>query len=203
MNRVFGKKKKAAPAPSLGDTSSSLGGRVEEMDKKIMGLEKELKVFKDKIKNAKSPAAKKMLQKRAMEVLKRKKMYEQQRDMVAGQQFNIDQASFGIESAQANVQTIAAMKVRKTFIIILFLCIIMVRDNVFSQNSHTYIDYLSQNYHHQLYDYRLLVHHSKRHLRTIWTLMMSKTYKMTWQRCLKILMKSMKLLDGTLQHQRI
>jgi charged multivesicular body protein 5 len=112
MNRVFGKKKQAAPAPSLVDTSSSLGGRVEEMDKKIMGLEKELKVFKDKIKNAKSPAAKKTLQKRAMEVLKRKRMYEQQRDMVAGQQFNIDQASFGIESAKASVQTIAAMKVR-------------------------------------------------------------------------------------------
>merc|ERR1712224_1023890 len=44
------------------------------------------------------------------EVLKRKKMYEGQRDMVAGQQFNIDQASFGIESAKANVQTVAAMK---------------------------------------------------------------------------------------------
>lgn len=110
MNRVFGKKKKAAPAPSLDEASSGLGGRVEEMDKKIAGLELELKAYKDKIKKAKSPAAKKTLQKRAMEVLKRKRMYEQQRDMVAGQQFNIDQASFGIESAKANVQTVAAMK---------------------------------------------------------------------------------------------
>merc|ERR1712176_1616172 len=73
-------------------------------------LENELRVYKDKIKKAKSPAAKKSVQKRAMEVLKRKKMYENQRDMIAGQQFNIDQASFGIESAKANVQTIAAMK---------------------------------------------------------------------------------------------
>jgi charged multivesicular body protein 5 len=114
MNRVFGKKKKEAPAPSLGDTSSSLGGRIEEMDKKIAGLENELRVYKEKIKKATSPAAKKSLQKRAMEVLKRKKMYEQQRDMVAGQQFNIDQASFGIESAKANVQTVAAMKSANT-----------------------------------------------------------------------------------------
>jgi charged multivesicular body protein 5 len=110
MNRVFGKKKQAAPAPSLDEASSGLGGRVEEMDRKIAGLELELKGYKDKIKKAKSPAAKKMLQKRAMEVLKRKRMYEGQRDMVAGQQFNIDQASFGIESAKANVQTVAAMK---------------------------------------------------------------------------------------------
>ena len=111
MNRVFGKKKKAGPpAPGLTETADNLGGRVTEMDKKIAGLENELRAYKDKIKKAKSPAAKQSLQKRAMEVLKRKKMYENQRDMVAGQQFNIDQASFGIESATANVQTIAAMK---------------------------------------------------------------------------------------------
>jgi len=110
MNRIFGNKKKAPPAPGLSDTAAGLGGRVDEMDKKIMGLEQELRVYKDKIKKARTPAAKQGIQKRAMEVLKRKKMYENQRDMVAGQQFNIDQASFGIESAKANVQTIAAMK---------------------------------------------------------------------------------------------
>ena len=110
MNRVFGKKKKQAPAPSLEDAASGLGSRVESMDAKIAGLENELRVYKDKIKKTKSPAAKKTLQKRAMEVLKRKRMYEQQRDTVAGQAFNIDQDSFGIESAKANVATVAAMK---------------------------------------------------------------------------------------------
>ena len=64
------------------------------MDTKIQGLENELRGYKDKIKKSKSPAAKKQLQKRAMEVLKRKRMYEQQRDVVAGQQFNIDQARY-------------------------------------------------------------------------------------------------------------
>ncbi len=110
MDRIFGKKKKLPPAPGLGETSAGLGSRVDEMDQKIAGLENELRVYKEKIKKARTPAAKQMVQKRAMEVLKRKKMYENQRDMVAGQQFNIDQASFGIESAKANVQTIAAMK---------------------------------------------------------------------------------------------
>ena len=111
MNRVFGKKKKPGPAaPGLSETSAGLGGRVDDMDKKIEALENELRVYKDKIKKSRSPAAKQAVQKRAMEVLKRKKMYENQRDMIAGQQFNIDQASFGIESAKANVQTIAAMK---------------------------------------------------------------------------------------------
>merc|ERR1712125_288863 len=35
--------------------------------------------------------------------------YENQRDMVAGQQFNIEQASFCVQSARANEQMIAAM----------------------------------------------------------------------------------------------
>jgi hypothetical protein len=37
-------------------------------------------------------------QKRAMDTLKRKKMYESQRDQLAGQQFNIEQTSFTIDS---------------------------------------------------------------------------------------------------------
>lgn len=110
MNRVFGKKKAQAPAPSLDETSSGLGNRIDSMDQKIAGLENELRVYKEKIKKSKSPAAKKQLQKRAMEVLKRKRMYETQRDNIQGQQFNIDQASFGLESAKANVSTVAAMK---------------------------------------------------------------------------------------------
>uniref|UniRef100_A0A7R9WU00 Charged multivesicular body protein 5 n=1 Tax=Craspedostauros australis TaxID=1486917 RepID=A0A7R9WU00_9STRA len=110
MNRVFGKKKKAAPAPTLDEASSGLNNRIGSMDTKIASLESELRVYKDKMKKTKNPAAKKNLQRRAMDVLKRKRMYEQQRDTIAGQAHNIDQASFGIESAKANVATVAAMK---------------------------------------------------------------------------------------------
>jgi charged multivesicular body protein 5 len=110
MNRVFGKKKVEAPAPSLDEARDGLGGRLDSVDVKIEQLEKELRGFKDKIKKSTTPAAKKTLQKRALDVLKRKRMYEQQRDMMAGQQFNVDQAAFGIESAKATVTTVAAMK---------------------------------------------------------------------------------------------
>lgn len=37
-------------------------------------------------------------------------MYENQRDQLAGQQFNIDQVAFGIDSAKATVSTVQAMK---------------------------------------------------------------------------------------------
>ena len=110
MRRVFGKKKEEGPAPSLDDASSGLGGRIDGMEKKIDALEVELRGYKDKIKKCNNPAGKKQLQKRALEVLKRKRMYEQQRDMAAGQQFNIDQTNFSLESAKASITTVAAMK---------------------------------------------------------------------------------------------
>ena len=77
---------------------------------KILQLDRELKGYRDKLQTTKNAAAKKNLQKRAMDVLKRKRMYENQRDQLAGQQFNIDQVAFGIDSAKATVSTVAAMK---------------------------------------------------------------------------------------------
>ncbi|CAM9922906.1 unnamed protein product [Scytosiphon promiscuus] len=45
-----------------------------------------------------------------METLKRKKMYEGQRDQMAGQQFNIEQTGFAIDSIKDTATTVAAMK---------------------------------------------------------------------------------------------
>mmetsp|Transcript_10554 Transcript_10554/g.13370 ORF Transcript_10554/g.13370 Transcript_10554/m.13370 type:complete len:216 (-) Transcript_10554:216-863(-) len=115
MKRVFGKKKSAGPpAPSLSDASDTVGKRVEHMDVKIAALDKELTGYKQKLSTTKNPSAKKTIQKRAIEVLKRKRMYEQQRDMLMGQQFNMDQAAFGMDSAKATVESVAAMKAANT-----------------------------------------------------------------------------------------
>ena len=81
MNRVFGKKKasaSSAPAPSLSDASTGMDGWMQAMDVKINTLDKELMLFRDKMKNCRNPNTKRNLQKRAMDVLKRKRMYEGQ-----------------------------------------------------------------------------------------------------------------------------
>lgn len=49
-----------------------------------------------------------------MACLKKKRAYENQRDQLAGQQFNIEQADFAIESAKDTVTTVAAMKAANT-----------------------------------------------------------------------------------------
>ena len=93
MHRLFGKKKEVPPPPSLSDASGGINARIATLDDKIKGLDNELKVYKAQLAKAKGPT-KNGIQKRAMDVLKRKRMYEQQRDQLAGQVFNLDQVIF-------------------------------------------------------------------------------------------------------------
>eukprot|EP00904_Undaria_pinnatifida_P004136 jgi/Undpi1/13723/HiC_scaffold_9.g03376.m1 len=83
--------------------------RVYTPSTQIKGLDQELLKYRNALKKAKGPAATN-IKRRAMECLKRKKMYEQQRDQVAGQQFNIEQTSFAIDSIKDTATTVAAMK---------------------------------------------------------------------------------------------
>lgn len=56
-----------------------------------------------------------------METLKRKKMYEQQRDQMAGQQFNIEQTSFAIDSVKDTATTVRYRDSSPPFIFVSYL----------------------------------------------------------------------------------
>lgn len=71
----------------------------------IKGLDQELIKYRNALKKAKGPTAAN-IKRRAMETLKRKKMYEGQRDQMAGQQFNIEQTSFAIDSIKDTATTV-------------------------------------------------------------------------------------------------
>ncbi|CAM9416168.1 unnamed protein product, partial [Heterosigma akashiwo] len=115
-SRLFGKKKKPAepakPAPTLTDATGRLDAREQKLDQTIKKLDGELRQFKEQLKKAKGPTAAR-LKKRAMETLKRKRMYEQQRDQLAGQKFNIEQTGFALDSVQDTAATVAALKEAK------------------------------------------------------------------------------------------
>ena len=111
MHRLFGKKKAPGPPPpTLADASSSVGNRVGALDEKIAALDKELLKYKTQLKQTPSGAAQAGIKRRAMETLKRKKMYEQQRDMVSAQQFNLDSTAFMMESVKDTQNVVAALK---------------------------------------------------------------------------------------------
>ena len=109
MNRIFGQKKAAPPPPSLSDASTKIDARTAALDEKIRKLDDELRRYHQQMKKAKGPAAT-TLKKRALDTLKRKKMYEQQRDQLAGQAFNVEQTAFAIDSVKDTQTTVAAMK---------------------------------------------------------------------------------------------
>lgn len=93
MHRLFGKKVETLNV-DIGQVGSKMNSRVDDLDLKIKKLDDELKVFKDQLAKTKTAAGKTNIKKRAMQVLKKKRMYESQRDNLSAQTFNLDQVYY-------------------------------------------------------------------------------------------------------------
>lgn len=79
------------------------------MDKKIKELENELRRYNEQLKKVTGSSAAN-IKKRALDTLKRKRMYENQRDQLANQAFNVDQTAFAIETVKSTQSTVVAMQ---------------------------------------------------------------------------------------------
>ena len=110
MNRLFGTAKEAPPKPTLQDASSSLEKRGESLDTKIGKLDKELQRYTEQMKKMKPGPAKQAVQKRALNILKQKKLYEGQKEQTMNQQFNVDQIAFAQDSLKDTANHVSAMK---------------------------------------------------------------------------------------------
>ena len=112
MNRIFGtkkKKKEAPPAMSLDEVSSKMDKKSAHIDTKIAQLDKQILVLKKKMKNSRG-AAKARYKNQALQLLKRRKMYDQQAGIIGQQQFNVDQMSFTMDSIKDTQTVVATMK---------------------------------------------------------------------------------------------
>eukprot|EP00803_Ostreobium_quekettii_P001875 evm.model.scf_188.5 EVM.evm.TU.scf_188.5 scf_188:43373-48243(+) len=110
MKRLFGTKKDQAPPPSLADASGNIQNRGDTLDAKIAALDAQLLKAKDAIKRTRPGPTQDSAKKRALTILKQKRLYEGQRDQLYQQQFNIDQVQFTTESVKDTVSTVQAMK---------------------------------------------------------------------------------------------
>mmetsp|Transcript_52552 Transcript_52552/g.125521 ORF Transcript_52552/g.125521 Transcript_52552/m.125521 type:complete len:214 (-) Transcript_52552:123-764(-) len=103
MRRLFGgAPKEAAPAPSLQEASSKIDLQVQSLEEKIAKCEEEIRQYATK----NTPSAKT----RAVQVMKRKKQYESQRDQLLGTQFNVESLAFAQEQADVTLSAVEAMK---------------------------------------------------------------------------------------------
>ncbi|KAF5200726.1 Charged multivesicular body protein 5-like [Thalictrum thalictroides] len=120
MRRVFGVKKDKEPPPSINDATDRSGlyqlvpvdinKRGETVDEKIKRLDTELSKYKEQLKKTRPGPAQEAVKARAMRVLKQKRMYEGQRDMLYNQTFNLDQVAFAAEGIKDAQQTMTALK---------------------------------------------------------------------------------------------
>ncbi|XP_014667932.1 PREDICTED: charged multivesicular body protein 5-like [Priapulus caudatus] len=111
MNRLFGSSKPKAPPPNLTDCIQNVDGRSDSIEKKISKLDVELHKYKEQMKKMRNGPSKNMVKQKAMRVLKQKRMYEQQRDSLMQQSFNMEQANYGIQSLKDTKVTVDAMKI--------------------------------------------------------------------------------------------
>ncbi|KAI3438934.1 hypothetical protein D9Q98_001348 [Chlorella vulgaris] len=110
MKRLFGAKKVAVPAPTMDQAVDKLNTRGDTMDEKIRKLDEQLAKHRDIIKKTRPGPAQEAAKRRALVVLKQKRLYEGQRDQLYNQQFNVEQTSFAMTSMQDTVHTVSAMK---------------------------------------------------------------------------------------------
>eukprot|EP00741_Cyanophora_paradoxa_P021962 tig00021432_g21199.t1 len=110
MQRLFGTKKPAAPAPDLGAVTDKVEGRADALNQKIAALDKELLECKTKLAQTKPGPAQTGIKSRAMQLLRTKKMMEAQRDQLSSQAFNMGAVRFAHENAKFAVEQVAAMK---------------------------------------------------------------------------------------------
>lgn len=109
MRRLLGGSKPYT-GPSLDETSSRLGDRAGAIDKKIALIEQELTKIRNQLNTTRSKVQQDALKKRAIPLLKQKKMYERQRDSLYSQQSNIEQTSFAHNTVKDSLDTVNAMK---------------------------------------------------------------------------------------------
>ncbi|KAF5446329.1 hypothetical protein F2P56_031965 [Juglans regia] len=110
MKKIFGVKKDKEPPPSINDATDRISKRGETVDEKIKKLDAELSRYKEQIKKTRPGPAQEAIKARAMRVLKQKRMYEGQRDMLYNQTFNLDQVAFAAEGIKDAQQTMSALK---------------------------------------------------------------------------------------------
>mmetsp|Transcript_29559 Transcript_29559/g.66548 ORF Transcript_29559/g.66548 Transcript_29559/m.66548 type:complete len:214 (+) Transcript_29559:64-705(+) len=108
MRRLFGlsKEEPAAPkeAPSLQEASGRIDEQVSSLESKILKTDEEIKSLVAQ--GSSNPTAKS----KALQAMKRKKMYEQQRDQLLSTQFNVENLAFQQEQAEITAMAVEAMQ---------------------------------------------------------------------------------------------
>lgn len=110
MQRLFGRARQTAPPPTLEQTVDRMQGRADRMDENIKKLDGQLAVLREQMRKTRPGPSLESLKRRAIVILKQKRMYESQRESVAAQQMNVEATRFTVDNIKDTVANVAAMK---------------------------------------------------------------------------------------------
>ncbi|KAG2500732.1 hypothetical protein HYH03_001496 [Edaphochlamys debaryana] len=110
MRRIFGAPKEKAPVPTLDETNERLDTRGAKTDEKIKALDEQLAKYKEQIKKTRPGPAQDAIKRRALQVLKQRKLYDSQREQLYQQQYNLEQTRFTVDSIKDTVTSVQALK---------------------------------------------------------------------------------------------
>lgn len=105
MQGIFGAKKNKDAQASISDASDSIYKKGDSIDEKIKRLDAELVRYKEQIKKTRPGTAQETIKARAIRLIKQKKVYESQRDMLYSQSFKLDKVSFAADEFKDAQQT--------------------------------------------------------------------------------------------------
>ena len=109
----FGKKKKEEPKrppPDLNNVSLNLSNKMNDMALKIQQTDKELRAQLTIMRTSGNPTAKAQAKKKAAQLLKKKKMYENHYNNLSGTQMTVDSANVECQMMKDNLDIVRAMK---------------------------------------------------------------------------------------------
>ncbi|KAF2842071.1 charged multivesicular body protein-like protein 5 [Patellaria atrata CBS 101060] len=109
MNRLFGAKS-TAPKPTLNSAISNVESRIESVDVKLAKLNAELTTYQQRLAKMRDGPGKTAIKQKALKVLQQRKMYEQQRDQLQSQSWNMEQAGMMQDNLKNTMTTVDAMK---------------------------------------------------------------------------------------------
>ena len=109
----FFKKKEEKPKPKpvdLNITSMNLSNKLNETSLKINAVDKELKSQLQIYRTARNPTQKAQAKKKATQLLKKKKMYEQHYNNLSNTQMTVDSANMDCQIMRDNINIMQVMK---------------------------------------------------------------------------------------------
>lgn len=111
MHRFLGSSKPKAPAPSMADQQGLQQKRIDDLQGRVRKLDAELVKYREQLKKTRpGTSAHNSVKRRAMQLMKQRKMYDTQLGQMMDMEFNMSSVMMAQETIESTVATVAAMK---------------------------------------------------------------------------------------------